>query len=39
MGLDEKAVETVETWKFKPAQRNGLATAVKVAVEIRFRLY
>ena len=23
LGLDEKAVETVQTWKFKPAMTNG----------------
>jgi TonB family protein len=39
MGLDEKAVETVESWRFEPARLNGQATAVKLVVEVRFRLY
>jgi len=38
-GLDEKAVETVRTWKFKPATRNGVPVAVLMAVEINFRLF
>jgi len=38
-GLDEKAIETVKTWKFKPATRNGVAVPVRVAVEVSFRLY
>ncbi len=39
LGLDEKAVETVHTWKFKPAMRNGTAVTVRVSVEITFRLF
>jgi len=39
MGLDEKAVETVNTWKFKPAMRNGVPVPVSVLVEITFRLF
>lgn len=39
MGLDEKAVETVRTWKFKPAMRSGAPVAVRVMVEIAFRLF
>jgi len=38
MGLDEKAVETVKTWEFKPSLRNGKPVAVRVAVEVAFRL-
>jgi TonB family protein len=38
LGLDEKAVETVMTWKFKPAMRNGMPVPVRVMVEVPFRL-
>jgi periplasmic protein TonB len=39
LGLDEKAVETVRTWKFKPALRGGTPVPVKVMVEVSFRLF
>ena len=39
LGLDEKALETVKTWKFKPALRNGVPVAVRVGVEVSFRLF
>jgi TonB family protein len=39
LGLDEKAVETVRTWKFKPAMRNGSPVPVRVMVEVSFRLF
>ncbi len=39
MGLDEKAIATVSTWKFEPARRNGVAVVVYVNIEITFRLY
>ncbi len=39
LGLDEKAVETVRTWKFKPAARNGVPVPVRVGVEVTFRLF
>jgi TonB family protein len=39
LGLDEKAVETVRTWKFKPALRSGTPVPVRVMVEVQFRLF
>ena len=40
MGLDEKALEAVRKYKFKPAMRDGkTAVAVPVNVEVNFRLY
>jgi TonB family protein len=39
LGLDEKAVETVRTWKFKPALKNGTPVPVRVMVEVSFRLF
>jgi TonB family protein len=38
-GLDEKAIEAVKSWKFKPAKDGGgQPVAVRVPIEIRFRL-
>lgn len=39
MGLDQQAVRTVRTWKFKPATRNGVAVPVRVLVQVTFRLF
>jgi TonB family protein len=39
LGLDEEAVKTVSTWKFKPALRQGVAVPVQVQVEVSFRLF
>lgn len=38
LGLDEKAIETVRQWKFKPALRNGTPVKVRVNIEVTFRL-
>jgi TonB family protein len=38
-GLDEKAIENVKAWKFKPATRNGVPVLVRVMVEVTFRLF
>jgi bla regulator protein blaR1 len=37
-GLDENAVETVKTWKFHPATKDGKPVSMRVIVEITFRL-
>jgi len=39
MGLDEKAVEAVRTWRFDPARKDGQPVAVQMNVEVSFRLY
>lgn len=39
MGLDEKAVQKLLAWKFKPAIKDGEAVAVEVVVEVQFNLY
>ena len=39
LGLDEKAMETVRTWKFKPALKSGTPVPVRVMVEVSFRLF
>lgn len=37
-GLDESALETVSTWRFEPARRNGRAIAVIYNLVINFEL-
>ncbi len=39
LGLDENAVKTVSTWKFKPAMRNGVPVPVRLSLEVTFRLF
>jgi TonB family protein len=39
MGLDEKAIETVKTWRFEPGRKDGHAVNVEMAVEVDFHLY
>jgi TonB family protein len=38
LGLDEKAIEAVNKWKFKPGMRNGVPVAVSATIEVNFRL-
>jgi len=38
-GLDEKAVQAVQMWKFKPAEKDGQPVPVEIAVEVSFHLY
>jgi len=37
-GLDEKAMDTVKTWKFEPSRRGGEPVAVYANIEVAFRL-
>jgi protein TonB len=39
MGLDEKAVEAVRQYKFKPAMENGKPVTVEMNVEVNFQIY
>jgi len=39
LGLDEKALEAVRTWRFEPARRDGHPVSVQINVEVSFRLY
>jgi TonB family protein len=39
MGLDERAVEAVNRWRFRPATLNGEPVATQIAVQVDFRLY
>jgi TonB family protein len=38
LGLDEKAIEAVSRWKFKPASRNGRPVRAPATIEVNFRL-
>jgi TonB family protein len=39
MGLDEKAVDAVNQWRFEPGHKDGQPVPVEVSFEIRFSLY
>jgi TonB family protein len=39
MGLDEKAIEKVKTWRFEPAMLDGHPVRVPIQIEVDFHLY
>jgi TonB family protein len=39
MGLDEKAIEAVSKYRFKPAMNHGQPVAVRIMIEVNFRIY
>jgi periplasmic protein TonB len=39
MGLDEKAIEAVHRWRFRPATLNGQPVATQIAIQVDFHLY
>jgi len=39
MGLDEKALEAVRRYRFKPAKKDGKPVAVRMSVMVDFRLF
>jgi TonB family protein len=38
LGLDEKAVESVYQWRFRPGMRGGQPVSVQTSVQVNFRL-
>jgi len=39
LGLDEKAIETVKTWRFEPGTKDGKPVATYASIEVTFHLY
>jgi len=39
LGLDEKAIEAVQKWRFEPGKKDGVPVATLVNVEVQFHLY
>jgi protein TonB len=37
-GLDERAIESVRQWRFKPARKNGVPVRVLVGTEVNFKI-
>ncbi len=38
-GLDEKAIESVQKYRFKPATKDGKPVPARISIEVSFRLY
>jgi TonB family protein len=38
LGLDERAIEAVRLWKFRPGAVDGKAVTTRAVVEVNFRL-
>ncbi|HEX3094467.1 MAG TPA: energy transducer TonB [Candidatus Angelobacter sp.] len=39
MGLDQKAIDAVRTWRFDPAKKNGRPVAVQMNIIVNFHLF
>jgi len=38
-GLDQKAIEAVSKWRFRPGTKDGVPVAVQASVEVNFKLH
>jgi TonB family protein len=38
LGLDEKALEAISQWKFKPGTKDGYPVPVMATIQVNFRL-
>jgi periplasmic protein TonB len=38
MGLDEKAIEAVQQWRFRPGMNSGVPVNVRAQIEVNFNL-
>jgi TonB family protein len=39
MGLDQKALDAVQKWRFAPAMKDNHPVSVQISIEVVFRLY
>jgi len=39
LGLDEKAVDAVRQYRFKPATKDGRPVKVELSIEVRFEIF
>jgi TonB family protein len=39
MGLDEKAIESILQYRFRPAMKDGVPVETRIMIEVNFRLY
>jgi TonB family protein len=39
IGLDEKALEAVQRYRFRPAMKDGKPVAAMISVQVDFRLF
>jgi TonB family protein len=38
LGLDEKAIEAIQQWRFRPGQKDGQPVTVAASIEVNFKL-